>query len=43
MVASKFPMLLSTTRKGEQRFCMFFGVRESLVFVVEDMHSIDEE
>ncbi len=40
MVASKFLMFPSTTRKGEQRFCMSPRVRESLVVVVE---VVDEE
>jgi hypothetical protein len=36
VVASKFPMLPSATRKGDQRFCMSPGIRESLVVAMED-------
>jgi len=36
VVASKFPMLLSPTRKGEPRFSMIIEVRDVLVIDVKE-------
>jgi hypothetical protein len=36
VVASKFPMLLFTTQKGESRFSMIIEVRDALIVVVEE-------
>ncbi len=42
VVASKFPMLLFTTQKGELRFSMIIEVRDALIVVVEERQSYEE-
>jgi hypothetical protein len=43
VVTSKFPMLPSTTRKGVRRFCMYLGIKDILLTIIEYMQSICEE